>query len=144
MKELDFSPVRNCTYHSVVFWSFKRSCWARIVSLIKATRIAKVTATFRIAPPQGGLDHITIWTKSVACGKGNIWQINYKLILSLGKKNQYRLVPITDSISDFLLLFCSYYASMLAKNFFDFFPACALLLEPARKENFQLFSNLLA
>ena len=56
-------------YHSVVFWSFKWSCWARIVSLIKATRVAKVTATFRITPPQGGLDHITIWTKSVACGR---------------------------------------------------------------------------
>ena len=42
------------------------------------------------------------------------------------------------------LLWRSYYASMLTKHFFDFFPACSLLLQPARKENFQLFSNLLA
>ena len=30
------------------------------------------------------------------------------------------------------------------KDFFAFFPACSLLLQPARKKNFQLFSNLLA
>ena len=42
------------------------------------------------------------------------------------------------------VLWCSYYASMLAEQFFVFFPACSLLLQPARKENSWLFSNLLA
>ena len=42
------------------------------------------------------------------------------------------------------ILWCSYYASMLTKHFFDFFPACSLLLQPAQKDNFPLFSNLLA
>ena len=42
------------------------------------------------------------------------------------------------------LLWCSYYASMLASKSFEFFPPCLLLLQPACSMKFHENSSLLA
>ena len=68
----------NCwweIYHSGIFWPFQGSWRARVVALVKATRVAKMAATFGIAPPQRRFDHKTIRAKSVTrWNKQQNWQ----------------------------------------------------------------------